>query len=439
VHALITRPPAAAAYLWRAATTRPAGVVESNIRYLIVEVAPAAVLGAAAAFNSAFAVRLGASNAMVGLLSSLPALLAVLVLIPSGQVFARTVRRLPLISGSLFIHRLFFLLVALAPWAPGFPAGALVVGLLIASTPVANFFAVGWNSMLADVIPETRRARVFALRSILSGIIITGGVALCGLWLGVVHFPINYQVIYVVGWVVSLLSTHYITKLRMPDAVVPPAKPRQPLDWSAGRRQLRQAMSEHHDFVRILINTFLHGLGLWMVSPLYVLYFVRQLGATDGWIGLNGTLASLTPIIGFYLWQRGIIRWGENRVLKWVIVTLGLYPLTVGLAPGLTAILLCTAANGLIVPAINLSHFSMLLKVCPAEQRPLYLGVFSTVMNIGAFIMPLVGVYLAGIVGFAPVLVAGGVLCILGSGSFLLHPLRMQDSLAARRAERGGD
>ena len=41
-----------------------------------------------------------------------------------------------------------------------------------------------------------------------------------------------------------------------------------------------------------------------MIGPLYMLYYVRTLGATDGWIGMNGTLANLTPIFGFYLWQR---------------------------------------------------------------------------------------------------------------------------------------
>jgi sugar phosphate permease len=174
-----------------------------------------------------------------------------------------------------------------------------------------------------------------------------------------------------------------------------------------------------------------------MVAPVYTLYFMRGLGASDGWIGMNGTLANLTPILGFYVWQHGINRWGENRVLKSTIILLGLYPLAVGLAPGLTAILLCTAINGLFTPAVNLSHFSMLLKICPGDLRPQFLGYWSAVMNIGAFIMPMVGVYLSNRFGFAPVLVLGGLMCLAGSSTFVFRPLRTPDSRAARQAEIG--
>ena len=77
----------------------------------------------------------------------------------------------------------------------------------------------------------------------------------------------------------------------------------------------------------------------------------------------------------------------------------------------------------------------MLLKVCPDDNRPLYIGIYSTIMNIGAFIMPLVGVYLSGFVGFAPILVAGGVMSVLGSSSFIWNHLHTPDSMAARRGD----
>jgi MFS family permease len=421
--------------IWRAVTVHPTDQRASNIRYLFLEVPPAAILGAAAAFNAAFAIRLGASNAAVGLLSSLPALLAVLVMIPSGEILGRRTKRMPLITSTLFLQRLAYFFIGLIPFIAGIPQGEAVIFLVIAAAPLTHFFGVGWNSMLADVIPEAQRARVFAVRSILAAGATTAGIFLFGIWLDRVPFSINYQLMYIVGFVASLLSTYLITKLRVPDSVLPPPKPKQEVQWRKMPAQARLALRDQHDFVRMMANTFLHGLGLWMVGPVYTLYFMRGLGATDGWIGMNGTLANLTPILGFYLWQRGINRWGENRVLKSTIILLGLYPLAVGLAPGLTAILLCTAINGLITPAVNLSHFSMLLKICPGDLRPQFLGYWSTVMNIGAFIMPLAGVYLSNRFGFAPVLVVGGLMCLAGSSTFVFRPLRTPDSLAAREAE----
>ena len=126
---------------------------------------------------------------------------------------------MPLIVWSLFIQRLAYLFIALVPFLTGLPQGAAVVWLLIGSTPVSQFFGVGWNSMLADVIPEAGRARVFAIRSIVNAVVVTAGIYVFGRWLSSVIFPLNYQVMYVVGFLSALLSTYFIAKMRIPDAV----------------------------------------------------------------------------------------------------------------------------------------------------------------------------------------------------------------------------
>jgi len=68
---------------------------EHNARYLEIEVLWAGLLSVAAAFNSAYALRLGATNAQIGYLSSIPALLALLITIPAGQILNRRARRMP--------------------------------------------------------------------------------------------------------------------------------------------------------------------------------------------------------------------------------------------------------------------------------------------------------------------------------------------------------
>ncbi len=408
-------------------------IPERNARNLNSEVFWAAFLSAAAAFNAPFAIRLGATNTEIGLLSSIPALLALLVSIPAGQFLNRRARRMPLLIRSLFVYRLGFLLAAFIPWLPVAQKGTALIWLLIAFSIPAHFFGVGWNSMLADVIPETNRARVFAIRNILAAVAVTSGIFLAGWWLERSVFPLNYQVMYVIGFTASLISIYYILKLQAPDSVAPPASPRQPVSFRSLWRGFQQMTTHQPDFVRLVVNTLAYGVGLWMIGPLYVLYFMRTLGAAEGWLGLNGMLGSLASAIGYYLWQRVIIRWGENRVLKWTISVIGLYPVLVGLSPNLTLILVWSALNNLIAPGVSLSHFNMVLKICPEAERPVYLGIYTTIMNAGAFVMPLLGVYLANRFGLAPMLVAGGVLCLVGSSLFRIRPWQTPDSLAARR------
>jgi hypothetical protein len=88
------------------------------------------------------------------------------------------------------------------------------------------------------------------------------------------------------------------------------------------------------------------------------------------------------------------------------------------------------ALNGLIVPGINLSHFNTLLKVTPASNRPGYTALYITIMNIGAFVGPLIGIALAGIFGVGNTLILGGILSILGSTSFWLWPIQAFEASA---------
>jgi MFS family permease len=147
------------------------------------------------------------------------------------------------------------------------------------------------------------------------------------------------------------------------------------------------------------------------------------LGATEGWLGINGTVASLATIAGYAIWRWVIVRRGEPNVLRLTIVCVGLYPVAVGLLNSLPLILIATMFNGLLAPGVNLSHFNTLLKVTPEQDRPGYTAIYITLANIGAFVCPLIGVALATVFGIKPILIVCGVLSILGSTSFWLWPV----------------
>jgi Na+/melibiose symporter-like transporter len=401
---------------------------DRNAWYLVMEIFWASMVVAAATFNAAFAIRLGSSNASVGLLTSLPALLAVIISIPAGRFLKSRRNNKPWLLGALGIHRAGYVLVALLPWLPiqGDLLGGMVVGLLILMTAPVHLFNVGFIPMLGQVIPEERRAAVFTARNV----IFNATLALCtfgfGMWLANVAFPFNYQMLYLFGFVTSLLSMYFLIKVEVPDKTIVPV----PAAMRTGKKSLigqaklfSQALQKHPQFMRISVNTFLHGSGLWAATPLYVLYYVRVLDAKDDWLGLLGTVTSIATIGGWMLWRNLMGRWGETVTLKRTIVLLGLFPVAVGLTGSLWPILILAGINGLFVPGVNLSHINTLLKVMPAEDREEYTGIYMTCANLGLFIFPLLGVAAANSFGLGPTLVACGILSIAGSMSFWWWPV----------------
>jgi len=386
-------------------------------------------LSAAATFNATFAIRLGASNFEVGLLASIPALLAILISIPAGKFLQLHPRRKPWVVGSLAIHRTGFLLVAAVPFLPFIPIskGLIVVTLLILISIPAHFFNVGWIPLLAEVVPVEKRANIFAARNIFANITNSINTFLFGIWLGTVIFPLNFSIMYFFGWAASMISCYYIWKMTIPDSPVPVLSQDQAHNIRNVRYRMITFTHENKPFVQIIINTFLHGFGLWAASPLYVLRYIRELSATDTWIGYLATITSLSTIFGMAIWRWLMPKLGESVSLKITIVLAGIFPIMVGVLSSLSPILIASAINGFIAAGINLSHFNLLLKTTPEKNRPGYTAVYITFMNIGAFIFPLIGVSISELIGLSPVLIGCGILSTIGSSSFIWKPVNPKE------------
>ncbi len=420
----------------------PENVHDRNAYYLVVELFWASILGSAATFNAAFALRLGATNADIGLLSSLPALLAVLISIPAGRILSSKTQRKPWILWPLFFNRLGYLLVALVPWLNmlHIPLGSLTVAIFVLIGIPAHFFNVGWMPLLADVVPERKRAGLVTARMMINNATVSLFNFLFGQALSHILFPYNYVALYLVGFLASMISMICLLKIQVPESrPVPPrpAAPREPGVSAIGTLKLkiwgapallRQTIHDYPGLARMIMNTVLHGLGLWLASPLYILYYVRTLGASDAWIGLQGTLSTLAMIIATPFWRRIMQKWGKPNTLKYTIILMGLLPVGVSLLPDLTLILVVIAIYSLVAPAVNLSHFTTLLDVTPEENRPIFTSWYISVVNIAAFVSPMIGVVIADWIGLRVTLFLCGLLSCLGSCSFWVWPVQKAEN-----------
>lgn len=321
----------------------PSDPGERNIYLLQVMLFWSSAISAAASFNGNFAVRLGASNQLIGLMSSVPALLVVILTIPFARLIETRRKRLPWIGWSIFLHRLCYLLIALMPFVLTLYRAEALIGLLLLSNAVLGPFNAGWDTLLADTVPEHRRANIFARRNMIacSGVILA--VPLMGRMLDAVPFPYGYQIVYIIGFVGAMISTWCIFQLKLPDASIStrPAAQRQPLNLQLARK----LFADNEPFVRMTVNTLLLDMGAWLVSPLYIIYYLRHLGASDGWVGTLTAIANLSAVGGNYVWQRIIARRGESRVLRWMAPACGFYPLWVAITQSLPLFLVAAVIN----------------------------------------------------------------------------------------------
>jgi hypothetical protein len=185
---------------WFSQNPTEKNVDERNVSILYIELVFASFLSVAASFNGAFILRLGGSNALVGLLSSVPALIAAIVYLPSARILERKTRMMPYLLGSLSLARVGYVALAILPFVLNRFLPEVTAAILVAMTAFSAFFATAWSPMFGDIIPVRSRSTVISWRAILSSLTIAPLVFLAGRWLVSIRFPLNYQLLYVFGW-----------------------------------------------------------------------------------------------------------------------------------------------------------------------------------------------------------------------------------------------
>ena len=230
-------------------------------------------------------------------------------------------------------------------------------------------------------------------------------------------FPQNYQLLYAIGWLSSMTSLAHLAQVRVNQRrpLPRPAQQRKKA-WHTWRPWPADVLDPaHRDFMRITLNSLAHSWGLWMAGPLYILRYVRELGASDAWLGLHATVGGVATIVGLLFWRWAGERLKPDRTFRLTIVSVGFFPALVALVPGLTPILLLDVFNGLFAGGINVSYATVLIKALPEDRRTEFYGLYATILNLGAFIAPLIAVALADLIGIQTALLICGALALVGS------------------------
>ncbi len=235
------------------------------------------------------------------------------------------------------------------------------------------------------------------------------------------------------GAVAGVVSAYYVSRVKVPETpVIGHASPKLRSLPRIGvvREQVRTMVHENRDFVRMVVNTFVFNFGAWLVGPLYIIFFIKQLSASDGWVGLNTTLAQIGVIAGYLLWRRVMDRRGIAWTLRFTVPLSAAYAFLVAFLPNLNLILVWGILINLVNSGLNLSHGNTLYMLCPPDRRATYLAVFSTVSNVGAFVAPMVGVALSAVIDIRWLLLIGGVIRLLGAGMFYIFRIGTTEAVA---------
>jgi predicted MFS family arabinose efflux permease len=388
-------------------------IQERNKRYVQIDAIGVGTAGAAAPFLPVFLTRLGATAVQIGLLTSMPGFTGLILALWVGRFLQRQRNVVPWFSLSRLLVISAYALTGIVPFF--IPDDILIYVILLIwalATIPQTMVAVGFSVVMNAVSGPEGRYDLMSRRWSILGITTAIAVAIAGQVLDRIGFHLNYQVVFICLSLGGLMSYYFSSRIRIPDVEPVPTSPDASIKSSV--REYLHLINQEPAFVSFTLKRFVYLFGMTLATPLFPLYFVRELNATDAWIGFLYTAQTAVLVVGYFFWTRLSRKVGSRFVLLATTFSVALYPGLVAITDNQTLIFILAGIAGIFQAGIDLVFFDELMKTIPPRYSPTFVSLAQSVTYLSAILAPLVGTYLSIHIGLTAALIMSSVIRLIG-------------------------
>ncbi len=344
----------------------------------------------------AFATRLGASNALVGLLVTVFYLAWDLPQLFAGNIIARRPTKKPTLLWMAYVGRpvvwLFALLLILTGGNPAWLNMGMLFVVLAVLFSTDAFAAIAWFDVLGRAFPSEKRGGYLSIWQVAKALAVLGGASLVGYVLSDrgPGFPDNYALLFGLGGGAFLISGIALALIYEPPATADePASTH--IEWKDFGLHLIRIWREDSRLRRATISRILLVLSA-MASPFYVLYATDVQGFPIRAVGFFISAQTVGGLVGSLVLGRVADRWGARRAIQiamFFVLSAPLLALALALSSGEPAALLrrfyawIYICIGVIENLVILGYMNYVLDAAPPGQRTIYMGTTNAISGVG--------------------------------------------------------
>jgi MFS family permease len=299
----------------------------------------------------------------------------------------------------LFFERLPILLIVISTFffAGRSPALALLLFFLFYAfhTAGAGFLMVGWQDMIAKIIPVDKRGRFFGLSNFIGKLTGIAGASTVAWLLSLFAFPKGYVIAFGCTAVCIFISWIFLGLSREPPD--PVTKPH--ISHSAYYRGLPAIIRSNPNFRKFLLTQIVSSFGA-MAGGFIVIFAIHRwdipdsLAATYGIsLAIGQSFANLA--FGFLADQKG------HKIVLEISILLNVLSFLVAIvSPSPIWFYLTFALRGMSLGGNFVSGLALPLEFSKPEDRPTFIGLAGTIPGIAGAIAPFLGGVLANLTSY---------------------------------------
>lgn len=346
-------------------------------------------------YISILALHLGASDLEVGLLSSLPALVSMLAMIPLTRLVQGYPSLKTISAACALSNRGFYLLLAILTFVGLINPKVLIVIVVIMAVPGALLNVV-WADLQSHLFPREQLASILGFRNAVVKVAAIVATFLGGYFIEAVDYPLNYSVLFSAAFVLCVVGVYLVTRI---DEVEQGTGSRisKPEAGESYIRQLKAIFSDEeygHKFLIFLVSMFVFHFGMNTTGPVWPIYHVRELGLSTTVIGIFNSASGIMSAIGFWYLGKVAAKRGDDIVLVISILGNATFPFIYSLFPNVIFMTLLQSWVGFWNAGWSLTIYTILLNSSKEQYRPACVATFNTALSVTGFISPMFGTML---------------------------------------------
>ncbi len=405
-----------------------------NFRNVQIDAIGVGLASAAAPFLPVLLARLHASNFQVGLLTTMPSVTGIILALAAGRFLQTRRNVVPWFSLARLIVLSCYALTGLIPFFV--PRQVTVVAVLVVwavATLPQTVVAVGFSVVMSAVAgPEGRYSlmsrRWFTLG--LTGVLATASIdEVLKRW---TNFPLNYQAIFLGLSLGGLISYYFSSHIRLPNTT-PPSQ-----IVEAGKQSIRQnagtymrLLRSQPAFVSFITKRTVYMLGAAFAAPLFPLYFVNVIHASDDWIAKINMAFTIGAMVGYVIWTRMSRKGGSRLVLLATTLGMSLYPALAASTGRVEIIRVFALLAGTFQAGLDLVFFDELMKTVPEDYSATFVALAQSLGYLSTIFGPMLATLIGNQIGIAGALVVSAVIRLSGFGLFAWKARAASDTIPA--------
>jgi MFS family permease len=279
----------------------------------------------------------------------------------------------------------------------GSSAQFLILFLLFIAALTGSINLPGWYDLVSKITPVRLRGRLFALRSILGGLLGMAGGYIVSLVLDEMTFPDNFALLFLMAFTMMTISYFFVMLLREKH----PNSTRETYSGKDYWKHLLHILKEKKHFRAFLVADALMMAAL-MADAFYTVNALKKFSLSEGHAGFFLMVMMISMILGNLLFGYLADRYGHKKNLQIAAASSVIICLIAVWAPVLEVYYLVFVGAAITTSLIQLSRLAIVVELCAEEERPVYIAL--TNMITAPFILTgLLGGFLADYFGYVPV------------------------------------